>query len=74
MHDPANNMRSFPTQYMVDQELINLDMEGQRKDKIILHYAFPTSVGDMSLDYSSNEPMTFDVTYKYLYSLHEAGS
>lgn len=69
MHNPENNMRSSPTEYMIPtQEVWNVGLDGEKADKIDLNYAFPTNIGDITLDYSANEPETFDVTYRYLYS------
>ncbi|MFW6377652.1 MAG: hypothetical protein ACOCZ5_03300 [bacterium] len=47
-------------------------MDGNKADKIELYYVFPITVADISLDYSSNEPETFDITYRYLYSKYIA--
>ena len=73
MHNPETNERSSPVNYMIPQQDVwNVNMNGEKADKIMLFHAFPTNIGEISLDYSSNEPETFDVTYRYLYSRYEA--
>ena len=51
---------------MVDQEVWHLNAQGDPIMKYKLISAWPNTIGEMSLDYSSKEVATFDVTLKYL--------
>lgn len=73
IHDPLTNERTPPSNYMVTQKVINVKQNGEKGDEIELYYAFPTEIGEITLDHASNDPQTFDVTYRYLYSLYETG-
>jgi hypothetical protein len=69
IHDPVTNIHGIPNFYMIDQEVWHLNTQGFVINRLKLVNAFPTSVGELSLDYSATEPATFDVTFRYLYHI-----
>lgn len=68
IHDPQTNLHGQPTDYMVD---IDLEHLSHNTGAIIMKYklvgAWPSSIGEVSLDYSSRDVATFDVTFTYQY-------
>lgn len=73
IHNPETNVRSAPTEYMITQEVNNVNQKGDKADTIVLYYCFPTNVAEITLDHSSQEVQTFDVTYRYIYSKYFQG-
>lgn len=69
VHDPVTNVHGSPNDYMQDQEIQNLDPQGSIIEKLKLINAWPTTVGELTLDYGSKEVHTFDVTFRYLYHM-----
>jgi len=67
VHDPETNIHGSPGDYMQDQEIWSLNPQGEVIEKLKLVNAWPTTVGELTLDYSSKEVQTFDVTWRYLY-------
>lgn len=68
IHDPVSNKHGDSSKYMKDCTVELLDYEtGKAKCKYKLYYAWPIEVGSVSLDYSSNELATFEVTFNYQY-------
>ncbi len=67
VHDPVTNIHGSPRDYMHDQEVWKLNPQGNITDRIKLVNAWPTTVGELSLDYGTKEIHTFDVTFRYLY-------
>lgn len=51
---------------MLDQEVWHLNSQGDPIMKYKLVSAWPSTVGEMTLDYSSKEVATFDLTFKFL--------
>ncbi len=68
IHDPKENKNGDMKKYMTDCTVELLDFEtGKAKCKYILRGAWPIEIGSISLDYSSNELATFEVTFNYQY-------
>jgi len=65
MRDPISNMQSKPSSLMVNQEAYLLNSTGNTISVYKLYYAWPKSIGQVSLDYGSNEVSTVDVTFSY---------
>ena len=51
---------------MVDQEVWQLDTAGNPVHKMKLIGAWPTTVAELTLDYSAKDIATFDVTWRYI--------
>lgn len=67
IHDPTSNTYNEHNVYFVDQQLELLGLDSKPITKYKLIGAWPRTVGTASLDYSSNDVVQFDVTYRYLY-------
>lgn len=71
IHDPELNQHGDPAVYMTD---IVLEHISHSAGDLIMEYklikAWPSSIGEMALDYSSKETATFDVTFTYQYHLN----
>jgi hypothetical protein len=66
--DPLTNRHAYPDEYMVPVQtvtLIGLDLTDLMAYN--LYYAWPSSVGEVSLDYANSDFAMFDVTYSYVY-------
>jgi len=62
-------------EYMITQELSMLDWDGSTViGSVKMYYAWPKSVGAITLDYSSMEIASFDVTFAYQYHIIESGN
>lgn len=74
IHDPSTNSHGDPNQYMVDVELDHIShASGDLIMKYVLVKAWPSNIGEMTLDYASKETATFSVTFTYQYHLTEGG-
>lgn len=66
--DPRTNKPSLPSEYMADQVVSLLSVENFEP---VLTYnlwrAWPSQVGEVTLDYADSAYATFDVTFTYLY-------
>ena len=73
IHDVETNKHGSPGQYMQD---ITLEHLNHNTGNMILEYklvkAWPSSVGEMTLDYSAKDLATFNVTFAYQYFLTNA--
>lgn len=70
IHNVQNNFHGDPKAYMADVELAHLShQDGQSIMKYKLIKAWPSLVGEMTLDYASKEVATFDVTFTYQYHI-----
>lgn len=69
VHDPETNVHGSPTDYMQDQEVEQLDVEGNPVMTIKLIDAWPVTVGAVEFDYGTKEISTFDVTLRYTYHI-----
>ena len=67
IHDPTTNIYSLPTNYMVDQQIELLGLDGNPVTKYKLYGAWPKMVGNSTLDYSANDTLQFEVTFTYVY-------
>ncbi len=68
VHTPESNIYGKPVDYMCDQKLYLISGEnGEEISEYKLVGAWPKSLGQVSLDYGSNEIATFDVTFSYQY-------
>jgi len=69
IHDPVTNAHGNPSEYMLDQEVWLLDGAGTTTKKIKLVNAWPVTLGEIGLDYSSKETQEFAVTLSYMYHI-----
>lgn len=67
IHDPSTNIHGLPVMYFGTIGLSQLNGFGIPTVRYDLQHAWPTVVGEVSLDYSSKDISKFDVTFKYLY-------
>lgn len=67
MHNPETNEQAEPDDYMRSQTVELLDGTGNIIKTLTLNHAYPTTVGEITLDYSAKEVQTFDVTFTYLW-------
>jgi len=68
IHNPQTNTYGKPITYMSDQLLYLIGMETAEEISCYkLYNAWPKQIGQVALDYSSNEFATFDVTFAYQY-------
>ena len=68
IHNPETNMYGKPVSYMADQTLYLIG--GDTSEEICVYKLFgawPKVIGTVTLDYSSNEFASFDVTFSYQY-------
>ena len=58
-----------PLDYQVDGFIDHLDRDGNSIKQYVFRGAFPTTLGDIALDYSTNTMLSksFDVTLSYQY-------
>lgn len=73
IHNPATNLHGTPgnmgSGYFSDIILKHLNGQGNAIMIYGLHGAWPKSIGELTLDYSTKEIATFDVTFSYQYHL-----
>lgn len=77
IHNPNTNFYSTHNVHMKDQRMQMVGYEGETILEFVLHDGWPKEVGQISVDYSSTEVATFDVTFTYSYhevSFKEAGN
>lgn len=71
IHDPTTNIHGSPSEqgdgYFGTVTLDQLDNEGNQTITYQLIAAFPSNVGEVSLDYGNKDVTTFQVTFKYQY-------
>lgn len=73
IHDPTTNIHTQPTNYFADQQIELLGLDGMPIQKYKLLGAWPKSIGQVTLDYSSNDVVQFDVNFTYVYHTTDAG-
>lgn len=73
IYDRANGNIGMPYEYMQPQEIHLLDYTGNTTKVYKMFYCWPKSIGETTLDYSSNEIATFNVTFSYSYFTIENG-
>jgi hypothetical protein len=68
IHNPQTNAYGKPGTYMSDQLLYLIGLDGSSEISTYkLFGAWPKQIGQVSLDYASNEFAQFDVTFAYQY-------
>lgn len=65
IRDPVSNYQSKPSSFLAHQEAYLLNGKGDTTTVYKLYYAWPKIIGQVQLDYSSNEVATVDVTFSY---------
>ncbi|MFA5196797.1 MAG: phage tail protein [Bacteroidales bacterium] len=71
IYNPQDHTYSAPIEYMVTQTLHLLGPEMNPTSKYKLYRAWPKSIGNVQLDYSSTELATVDITFSYQYYMKE---
>ena len=71
IHNIESNVHGAPDDYMGTIELQLLGQTGGSIMTYTLHYAWPKTVGEVDLDYSSKDIAQFDVTLAYQYHTYE---
>lgn len=65
-HNPESNEHANNiSDYMANQELWHLGLQGQPASKYILYHAWVKEVTGVTLDYGANDIAQFDVTFAY---------
>jgi hypothetical protein len=67
VHDPISNIHGIPAVYFGKVGLSQLDGLGQPTASYDLIHAWPSTVSDVTLDYSDKSISKFTVTFTYLY-------
>jgi len=67
MHNPETNTYGKPNEYMTDQVIQLLGIDGYPICTYTLYSAWPKTIGQVDLDYSNNEFATVDITFSYQY-------
>ena len=67
VHDPVSNVHGKPSDYFGTIDLTQIDVEGAKVMSYSLINAWPSGIGEVTLDYSNKEISTFDVTFAYQY-------
>jgi len=66
IHNAEDNIHGDPANYMQDIILTHLShRDGSVIMEYKLVYAWPSSIGELSLDYGTKEVASFDVTFNY---------
>ena len=76
IHNPETNVWSVTSDYMMTQKLQMVGYEGQTILEFTMHHAWPKEIGTIAMDYTTNEVISFDVTFSYIYhtlSFNETG-
>jgi hypothetical protein len=67
VHNPENNEHGSPTDYFKDITLKHLSPQNSPIITYKFIDAWPKTISEVSLDYSSKEVATFDMTFAYQY-------
>lgn len=67
VHNPTSNEHGTPSDYMRTQRAVLLDGSGSPIMEYKLFNAWPSTVSEITLDYSAKEYAQFDVTFTYTY-------
>jgi len=66
IHDPSTNIHGIPKNYMHHQDVALLNPKTLTPEyRYKLMYAWPSAIGEVSLDYSGAEVATYDITFQY---------
>jgi hypothetical protein len=71
--DPTTNIHGSPTDYMVDQQVELLGLDGEPIIKYKMIGAWPQTVGAVALDYATSDFAQVAVTFTYQYFLVDRG-
>lgn len=74
IHDPTTNTYTNPVNYMLDQQLELLGLDGKPIIKYKLFGCWPRTINSSSLDYTQNDVVQFDVVYSYIYHVTDKAS
>ena len=67
VHDPKTNVHGLPSEYMKDQDMQLLALDGKSSIlDIKLVGAWPSQIGQMELNYDNTDIATFQVTFSYI--------
>ena len=70
VHNPETNWHGAPLDYMRHQRVRMLNgTTGGTIREFQIKYAWPQSVGEITLDHGAKETATFDVTFTYQYAV-----
>lgn len=67
IHDPTTNIHGYPGDYFGKVDMTQLDGTGNGVISYTLVNAFPSSIGEIALDYGTKEISKFTVTFTYQY-------
>ncbi len=67
IHDPVSNVHGTPSEYFGQVGLTHINVNDEEIMTYNLINAWPTLVGELTLDYGTKEISTFDVTFAYQY-------
>lgn len=67
IHNPKTNEWALINEYMLDQRLQLLGYDGEPVIEYVLHDAWPQAIASATLDYSTPEITSWDVTFRYSY-------
>ena len=67
VHDPETNFFGTHDTYMIDQKLQMLGYQGEVILEFNIHDAWPKEISQVTMDHSSTEIATFDVSFTYSY-------
>lgn len=67
VHNPISNIHGNPDSYFGGIDLTQLNGRGEPIVSYKLFKAFPTEVGEISLDYGTTDVSEFSVTFSYQY-------
>jgi hypothetical protein len=71
IHDPVTNVHGNPNDYFGQVDLTQIDVNGEGVMSYSLINAWPSGIGEITLDYGNKEISTFDVTFTYQYHVVE---
>lgn len=71
--DPTTNVHGSPVDYMVDQQVELLGLDGEPTLKYKLIGAWPKVIGPVTLDYAAADVAQFDITWSYQYHVVDTG-
>jgi hypothetical protein len=67
IHDPTTNTYTTPVNYMVDQQIELLGLDGNVVTKYKLFGCWLKNINTVSLDYNQNDVAQIDITFSYIY-------
>jgi hypothetical protein len=71
--DPTTNVHGSPVDYMVDQQVEMIGLDGNTILKYKLIGAWPMTVSAVELDYATTDVAQFTVTWSYQYHVVDRG-